>query len=55
MKKIRVTYTLVVDITPTEDDIDQEQRAIDMVCDEPDAIGSNGTRTVTTEWVEVDE
>ena len=55
-KKIRVTYTLVVDITPTKDGcIDEEQRAVEMVCAEPDAYGSNGTRTVTTEWVEVDE
>ncbi len=55
MKKIRVTYTLVVDITPTEDDIDQEQRAIDMVCDEPAAFSPQRNSTVTAEWVEVDE
>ncbi len=55
MKKIRVTYTLVVDITPTEDDIDQEQRAMEIVCEATDEYGSNATRTVTTEWVEVDE
>jgi hypothetical protein len=55
MKKIRVTYTLVVDITPTEDDIDQEQRAIDMVCDEPMAYVGGNNVTVTAEWAEVDE
>jgi len=53
MKKIRVTYTLVVDITPTDDDINQEMRASELVCDEPMAYACDENVTVTTEWVEV--
>ena len=55
MKKIRVTYTLVVDITPVDEDIDQVQRAIDMVCDEPTAYIGADNVTCATELVEVGE
>jgi hypothetical protein len=55
VKKIRVTYTLVVDITQIDEDIDQEQRAIEMVCEEPAAYVGDDNVTVTTELVEVGE
>ncbi len=56
MKKIRVTYTLVVDITPGDlERSEEESAALEMVLDEPMAYVSDGNVTCTTEWVEVDE
>ncbi len=56
MRKIRVTYTLVVDLHPMyEDPNEAELQAIEAVCDEPMAYVSDGNVACTTEWVEVDE
>lgn len=52
--KTRVTYTLVVEIEDTKAVVDQEQRAVDMVMDEPMAFIEQDGRnlTVTAERIE---
>lgn len=51
--KTRVTYTLVVEIEDTKTGVDQEQRAVDMVMDEPTAFieKDGGNLVVTSERI----
>lgn len=53
MRHLRVTYTVVVDIEPAglDDDEAERQRAMDMVCDEPQAYLRDDNLAVTCEWV----
>lgn len=57
MKKLRVTWSVTVDIEPYgfDDDEVEKQRAMEMVCDEPVAYSNGENVTVECEVVEVDE
>lgn len=55
MKKIRVTWSITVDIEPYgfDDDEAEKQCAMEMVCDEPVAYVNGENVTVECEVVEV--
>lgn len=58
MKKIRVTYTLVVELFPIlKDRSEAEVQSIEVVLDDPASfVAMDGSNvTIATEWVEVDE